>query len=477
MKTTILVIDDDPGIADSFVQLLETRGYHVVTAARADDALARYGNVELNLVITDVCMPGMNGLDALDVFRKRSPRLPVVVMTGQGSVDTAIESTKRGAFDYLLKPIDPNALLGVVEKAIEGARLMRSEVALGSSTQSEQADAMVGLGTAMQAVYKAIGRVAPTDATVLIRGESGTGKELVARAIYQHSLRAQAPLIVVNCAAIPPTLLESELFGHERGAFSGAVNRRIGRFEQANGGTIFLDEIGDLPIDLQAKLLRVLQERTFDRIGGPTVQVNVRVLAATNRDLEVSIREGIFREDLFHRLNVVTLRLPPLRERRDDIPSLVGFFVERYARELQREPVAFSAEAMKLLVEHSWLGNVRELQHFVQRLLIFCQSPVVRDVEVEAAFQAELATSSGETDWQQALVELIQMYLGCNRGDDLFERFVVETERTLLSETLRRTEGNQTLAARFLGLTRSTLQAKVTRLGLREIKPPPSEPR
>jgi len=476
MRTTILVIDDDPGITDSFVQLLESRGYTVVTAARADDALARFGDIELNLVITDVCMPGMNGLDALDAFRRRSPRLPVVVMTGQGSVDTAIESTKRGAFDYLLKPIDPTALLSVVEKAIEGARLMRSEVALGSSTQAEQADAIVGLGAAMQSVYKAIGRVAPTDATVLIRGESGTGKELVARAIYQHSLRAQAPLIVVNCAAIPPMLLESELFGHERGAFSGAVNRRIGRFEQANGGTIFLDEIGDLSIDLQAKLLRVLQEKTFDRVGGATVQVDVRVLAATNRDLEVSIREGTFREDLFHRLNVVTLRLPSLRERRDDIPSLVGFFVDRYARELQREPVEFTAEAMKVLVEYPWAGNVRQLQHFIQRLLIFCQSAVVREVEVEAAFRAEQATSPDETDWQRMLVTLIQSYLGRNRGDDLFERFVVETERTLLSETLRRTEGNQTLAARFLGLTRSTLQAKVARLGVRETKPPASEP-
>lgn len=474
MKSTILVIDDDPGIADSFRQLLATRGYTVVTASRADDALATFDDRDLSLVITDVCMPGMNGLDALDAFRKRNPRLPVVVMTGQGSVDSAIESTKRGAFDYLLKPIDPNALLQVVKKAIEGARLMRSEVELGSTNQSDQNDAIVGLGAAMQEVYKAIGRVAPTDATVLIRGESGTGKELVARAIYQHSLRAQASLIVVNCAAIPSALLESELFGHERGAFSGAVNRRVGRFEQADGGTIFLDEIGDLPVDLQAKLLRVLQERSFDRIGGPTIQVNVRLLAATNRDLEAAIRAGSFREDLYHRLNVVTLRLPTLRERRDDIPALVGYFVERYSRELQRALITFSAEAMTQLVDHSWPGNVRQLQHFVQRLSIFCQSAVVGVPEIEAAFRAEQPSANDENAWRHELSELIQSYLARNHGDDLFERFMTEAERILLTETLRRTEGNQTLAARFLGLTRSTLQAKVARLNSRDGETPPT---
>lgn len=470
MNSTILVIDDDLGITDSFVQLLSSRGHTVYTAPRADEALRRFADIDLNLVITDICMPGLSGLDALDVFRKRNPRLPVVIMTGQGSVDTAIESTKRGAFDYLLKPIEPNALLNVVEKALEGARLMRSEVALGASNATAQADAMVGLGTAMQAVYKAIGRVAPTDATVLIRGESGTGKELVARAIYQHSLRAQAPLTIVNCAAIPAALLESELFGHERGAFSGAVNRRIGRFEQADGGTIFLDEIGDLPLELQAKLLRALQEQTFERIGGPTVKVDVRVLAATNRDLESSIREGTFREDLFHRLNVVTLRLPTLSERSEDIPALVGFFAERFAHDLQREPVTFSPEAMGSIVAHAWPGNVRELQHFLQRLLIFCQSTVIRHIDIDAAFKDERSNAADESGWERGLLTLIRSYLSDHRSDELFDRFVTETEKLLLSEALRRSDGNQTLAARFLGLTRSTLQAKLSRLGLREIK-------
>jgi len=470
VTSTILVIDDDIGITDSFVQLLGSRGHMVHSASRADEALKHFAEHDLHLVITDICMPGLSGLDALDVFRKRNPRLPVVVMTGQGSVETAIESTKRGAFDYLLKPIEPKALLSVVEKALEGARLMRSEVALGASSATAQADAMIGLGTAMQAVYKAIGRVAPTDATVLIRGESGTGKELVARAIYQHSLRAQAPLIIVNCAAIPATLLESELFGHERGAFSGAVNRRIGRFEQADGGTIFLDEIGDLPIDLQAKLLRVLQEQTFERIGGQTIQVNVRVLAATNRDLESSIREGAFREDLFHRLNVVTLRLPPLRERREDFSALVGFFAERFAKDLQREPVSFSAEAMNSIVAHAWPGNVRELQHFVQRLLIFCQSTIVRDTDIDTAFKDERSNAADASGWKRELQAVIQGYLSDHRGDELFDRFVTETEKLLLTEALRRSKGNQTLAARFLDLTRSTLQAKLSRLGLRDLK-------
>lgn len=475
MKPMILIIDDDPSITASFSQLLETRGYDVRTASRADEAINSFSAVELNLVITDVCLPGMSGLDALGAFRRLYPRLPVVVMTGQGSVDTAIEATKRGAFDYLLKPIDPDALLKVVEQAVEGSRLMRSEVVLGSTTNSERADAMIGMGQAMQAVYKAIGRVAPTEATVLIRGESGTGKELVARAVYQHSLRTQRSLLVVNCGAIPATLLESELFGHERGAFSGAVTRRIGRIEQAEGGTILLDELGELPIDLQTKLLRFLQDRTYERVGGSTMQADVRVLAATNRDLESAIREGKFREDLFHRLNVVQIRLPPLRERAEDVPELVRYFTERYTRELQRNPVVFTDEALDLLVRYSWPGNVRELQHFIQRLLIFCQSAVVRDVDIQAILNREPASSVDEPGWKALLGQLVQNYFGRDRGEQSYDQFLTAVERELISEALRRTKGNQTLAARFLGLTRSTLQAKAARYGLRERPMPGSE--
>ena len=467
MNPTILVIDDDPSVTASFAQLLETRGYRVETASRTDEVLQSLSERNDDLVITDVCMPGMSGLEALDILRRHNPLLPVIVMTGQGSVNTAIEATKRGAFDYLMKPIEPETLLKVVEKAIRGSHLMKAKVSLGTSDDADGIDALVGMSPAMQTVYKAIGKVAPTEATVLIRGDTGTGKELVARAIYQHSLRAQAPLIVVNCAAIPETLLESELFGHERGAFSGAVNRRIGRFEQADGGTIFLDEIGELPLSLQAKLLRVLQEQTFDRLGGELIRVNVRVLAATNRDVESLLNSGRFREDLYHRLNVVSIRLAPLRERREDFSPLVAYFSRRYANELGRTPLTISSEAMEALQGYSWPGNVRELQHVIQRLHIFCQASVASDSEVREALEQD-AAACGEIPWQQSLETLVGTYLSRNRGEQCYEAFLQEVERQLLVEGLRRSHGNQTLAARLLGLTRSTLQAKVSRLRLRD---------
>lgn len=467
MTPQILVIDDDPSVTASFAELLRSRGYAVCTASRADEALKTQDMTALQLVVTDVCLPGMNGLDALMHFRERFPRLPVIVMTGQGSVDTAIEATKRGAFDYLLKPIEPDSLLKVVEKAVEGSRLMQSEVVLGASPVSAAAEGMVGQGPAMQAVYKAIGRVAPTDATVLIRGETGTGKELVARAMYQHSRRNQAPLIIVNCAAIPAPLLESELFGHERGAFSGALTRRIGRFEQADGGTIFLDEVGELPLDLQAKLLRILQEGSFDRVGGTSIRVDVRILSATNRDLETLLRENRFREDLFHRLNVVTIRLPSLRERIEDIPAIVEYFVARYAAELHRESVSLTPDAVAVLAEQTWPGNIRELQHFIQRLLIFCRHDVISAADVAAAVNEERTATTADGNWRTALAGLVNDYLSHNRGERSYDQFLTEVDRLILTDALQRTGNNQTLAAKFLGLTRSTLQSKLARLGLR----------
>ena len=322
---------------------LPLAGTNVVAAAGAEEAIERVKDASLDLVILDVCLPGMSGLDALARLRQAQPTLPVIVMTGQGTTDTAIEATKRGAFDYLLKPFDPAEMLRTIAKALEAARLMKVRLALNPETTLPAADAIVGRNPAMLQLYKAIGRVAPTDATVLIRGESGTGKELVARAVYQHSRRHGKPLVVVNCAAIPEALLESELFGYESGAFTGAMKRRIGKFEQADGGTLFLDEIGDMPPALQAKILRALQDRTFQRLGGnETLQADVRVICATNRDLERAIAAGGFREDLYHRVNVVTLELSPLRQRRDDIPLLVDYFLNRYARAagVEKPPLA-----------------------------------------------------------------------------------------------------------------------------------------
>ena len=331
----ILVVDDERNVLLGFEEVLRPEGHEVITSTHAQEALEHIEAEEFDLVILDIRMPGMSGLDALKRIKQGHPKLPVIIMTGEGTMETAIEATKCGAFDYHLKPFEPADMIRTIEKALQCTRLMKGQVALGRQNAAA-GDAIIGQSLPMQEVYKAIGRVAQTDATVLIRGESGTGKELVARAVYQHSLRSEAPLSVVNCVAIPETLLESELFGYEKGAFTGATARRIGKFEQASGGTIFLDEIGDMPLSIQAKILRVLQEKEFERLGGnQTIRVDVRVLTATNRDLEIAISEGAFREDLFYRLNVVTIQVPPLRERREDIPTLVDYFLERSARELE----------------------------------------------------------------------------------------------------------------------------------------------
>ena len=312
--------------------------------------------------------------------------------------------------------------------------------------------------------------MAPTDATVLIRGESGTGKELVARAVYQHSLRCQAPLTVVNCAAIPETLLESELFGYEAGAFTGAMTRRIGKFQQADGGTLFLDEIGDIPLLVQAKILRLLQEQTFERLGSnETIQVNVRVLCATNRNLEHAIAERIFREDLYHRLNVVTLQLPPLRERREDIPPLVDYFLNRFARGLRLEKPPLSQEALDALAKYSWPGNVRELEHVVQRLMIFTGGYTIQagdlPLAVTANSQGPPGSQAGSWTDEQYLA-LARAYLDCHGGERAHEVLMEKMERTLIIEALRRCDGNQTRAARLLGLPRPTLHLKMQKHGL-----------
>ena len=313
-------------------------------------------------------------------------------MTGQGTTETAIEATKHGAFDYQLKPFEPMEMLQTIAKALESARLMNERVAVDPETPSAAADAIVGRSSGMQQVYKSIGRVAQTNATVLIRGESGTGKELVARAIYQHSLRSQSPMLVVNCAAIPETLLESELFGYEAGAFTGAIGRRIGRFEQADGGTMFLDEIGDIPLAVQAKILRLLQEMSFQRLGGnQTIHVDVRVLCATHRDLEQAIAAGTFREDLYHRLNVVTIRVPPLRERPEDIPELVDYFLNRYCRELNIDKPPVTSEVIEQLQNYAWPGNVRQLQHLIERVLIFTRGYSLQADDIRLALEQEIA--------------------------------------------------------------------------------------
>ncbi|HLD47105.1 MAG TPA: sigma-54 dependent transcriptional regulator, partial [Desulfobaccales bacterium] len=315
----ILIVDDDAQLRQSFEKLLNAEGHTVKTASSGEAAITQVKAAVPDLVIMDVRMPGMSGLEAFRAIHEIEPKLPVIIMTAFGTTDTAIEATKLGAFEYVLKPPEIPDILALISQALEAGRFMRSRVELDVAPDTTAADAIIGKSKPMQEVYKAIGRVAPTDATVLIRGDSGTGKELVARALDQHSLRSAKPFLIINCVAIPETLLESELFGYEKGAFTGAVNRRVGKFEQAHGGTVFLDEIGDMPFSIQSKILRLLQERSIERLGGrEPIPVDVRIIAATNRDLEAALAQGRFREDLYYRLKVVTLWLPPLKERAED---------------------------------------------------------------------------------------------------------------------------------------------------------------
>ena len=369
----ILVVDDDPSVLAAFEQVLVEQDYEVTTASRGAAALEFLEVGQPDLIVMDIRMPGLSGLETFARIRKTHPKLPVIIMTGFATMETAIEAMQLGAFDYHVKPLNPEEILRSIDSALECVRLMARQVRLDSEqTPSPEEDAIIGQSRAMQEVYKAVGRVAATDAAVLIRGETGTGKELVARAIYHHSLRANAPLVVLNCAAIPEPLLESELFGHERGAFTGADNRRIGKLEQGNGGTLFLDEIGDMPLGTQAKLLRVLQDKSFERVGGgETMRVDLRILAATNRDLENAIAKGQFRQDLYHRLKVFCIEIGPLRERMEDVPRLAAYFLDKFSRELSIERPLLAPEAVELLCRHTWPGNVRELEHCIHRVLIF----------------------------------------------------------------------------------------------------------
>lgn len=466
----ILVVDDERTVVAAFQQILTDRGHEVATASRGDETLECVERDPPELVVMDVCMPGMNGLEALRRIKSLHPQLPVIIMTGRGTMETAIEATKTGAFDYHLKPLDPAEILRTIERALESYRLARQPVVFDADVLSSAADAMIGQGPAMQEVYKAIGRVAHTDATVLVRGESGTGKELAARAIYQHSSRSQAPLMIVNCAAIPETLLESELFGHEQGAFTGAQSRRIGKFQQAHGGTIFLDEIGDIPLSIQAKILRVLQEKNFERLGSnDTIRVDVRVIAATNRDLERAIASGEFREDLYHRLNVVTIRLPPLRQRREDIPRLAEYFLTKLAEDLKVAKPVVSEDAMDLLRNYPWPGNVREFSHTLQRAMIFTHGYPIQAADLSTVLQQhpEEIRQADTLREEDALCMLVARYLASRGGEGAHERLLAMVEKALLSEALRKTQGNQTHAARLLGLARPTLHAKMQKYGLR----------
>lgn len=462
----VLLIEDDADLAANLRDVLTEEGFCVSVCPRGDEGLRHATNQDCDVVLTDLRLPGLGGLELIRELHATQPRLPVVLMTAHGTIETAIEATKLGAYDYLQKPFEMPELIGLLHRAAEAGRLMREPVALDARSPRSRT-ALVGASRVMQHVCKEIGRVAAKPVTVLIRGETGTGKELIARAIYQHSHRAQAPFIAINCAAVPETLLESELFGHERGAFTGALQRRIGRFEQANRGTLFFDEIGDLPSNTQVKLLRVLQQQSFERVGGTeTISVDVRVLAATHCDLERMIRDGKFREDLFHRLNVVSVQLPPLRERREDIPLLVQHFLWQYAEEFGVEPAAIHPDGLARLQAEPWPGNIRELQNVVRRLLLAARGLAIDADAVRRTLAGRNLESAPPTDslagWVGSLLARAQ------RGelDDAHAQVMAEAERELVTQAILLARGNQAQAARWLGLSRFTLREKLKQLGL-----------
>ena len=465
----ILIVDDDAQLRQSFEKLLNAEGHTVKTASSGEAAIALVQAAAPDLVIMDVRMPGMNGLDAFRAIHEIEPKLPVIIMTAFGTTDTAIEATKLGAFEYVLKPPEIPDILALISQALEAGRFMRSRVELDVAPDTTAADAIIGKSKPMQEVYKAIGRVAPTDATVLIRGDSGTGKELVARAIYQHSLRSAKPFLIINCVAIPETLLESELFGYEKGAFTGAVNRRVGKFEQAHGGTVFLDEIGDMPFSIQSKILRLLQERSIERLGGrEPIPVDVRIIAATNRDLEAALAQGRFREDLYYRLKVVTLWLPPLKERTSDITLLADYFLARFAKEMGLGNPGTTAEAKLLLQNCPWPGNVRELANAMQKALIFSRGYPIDPDDVSRAIGGESqAKEAGDQETDEIVRQWVRQTLAAGEGKDVFDTCMDHFASLIISEALDLTGGNRSRAAKLLGISRPTLLSKIDKYRLK----------
>jgi two-component system, NtrC family, nitrogen regulation response regulator GlnG len=465
MPRTLLVIDDEESVRYSFRRIFGKEGMNVLTARTAAEGLDLVRQQRPDVVVLDIQLPDRSGLEVFHDIYDLDPKRPIIFITAHGTADTAIEAMKGGAFDYLVKPLDVERLGQLIERAFEAARLMHVPAVLPAE---DRADRILGRTHAMQEMSKLIGRVAPQDLNVLILGESGSGKELVARALYSHSRRADKPFLAINCAAIPETLLESELFGHEEGAFTGAVRRRVGKFEQCDDGTLFLDEIGDMAPAVQAKMLRVLQEQRFQPLGGTrSVTTDVRVIAATNHDLERDVAEGRFRKDLYYRLKVISIHVPPLRERREDIPELAHHFLFAFNREMSREFHGFEPEALALLQHYDWPGNVRELQGAIKEAMLRSTGHLILAEFLPEAIRhphvtpAPAASSNALPDIQTLVKELLD-----HGTKDVYAQVVRAVERVLLSQVLRRTNYHQGQASDMLGLNRSTLRYKLRELGI-----------
>ena len=466
----ILIADDEDSIRLVLRQALETAGHSVDDVANGDAAFEALAGGGYDLAFLDIRMPGATGLELLDRLRTLGSETAVVIITAQGSMENAVEAMKLGALDYLAKPFSLAEAAALAQKALHTRALelevqeLRREVSRGLSPGGDQ---LVGRSGALLEVFKTVGKVAASNVTVLVTGESGTGKEMVARAIHGASPRAEAPFVAVNAAAIPQELLESELFGHERGAFTGAVESRLGRFREANGGTLFLDEIGDMPLSLQAKLLRVLQSGEVTPVGGkqPDI-VDVRILAATHRDIELEVREGRFREDLFYRLRVVPIHLPPLRERTDDIRPLAEYFTQRYGGELSQAPVALTDAALEELAHYEWPGNVRELENAIKRALVMGSGSVLAAEDFDFLGHQATASAPDGTRFSELIREQTLETLASSGPDEVYHQMMERVERPLLEAVLQHTRGNQLRAASLLGINRNTLRKKIVELAI-----------
>ncbi len=460
----VWIIDDDRSIRWVLEKTLARSDINFTSFTSADEALAALLHDTPQVVISDIRMPGSSGLDFLQKIRERIPSLPVIIMTAYSDLESAVSALQGGAFEYLPKPFDVDQAVILIRRALEQS--LRTD-APAEEQSAVLAPAILGQAPAMQEVFRAIGRLAHSHATVIINGESGTGKELVAHALHRHSPRANEPFIAINTAAIPKELLESELFGHERGAFTGAATTRHGRFEQAEGGTLFLDEIGDMPADLQTRLLRVLSDRNYYRVGGhQPIKTNVRIIAATHQNLDERVKEGLFREDLFHRLNVIRLRLPPLRERREDIPLLAKYFLQTKAGELAVEQKSFSEDTLNYLATQNFPGNVRQLENLCHWLTVMTPSQQIEIADLPLEWrEASAVTDAAPDDWRYELGQQVAHAL--QRGDqNILGSLNQQFERTLIIQALKHTDGRRIEAATLLGMGRNTMTRKIQEFGL-----------
>jgi two-component system nitrogen regulation response regulator GlnG len=474
--TNLLVIDDDDLILETIEMTFPDD--QVIKCATAQHGIDEFLESTPDVVLCDIRLPDMSGMEAFEKLHRIDAKVPIILMTGRGTAQTAIEAMQRGAFEYILKPLDPDTLIPLIENAADTSRMTRvravvPDVRLDEIPADGESDLLIGSCDAMQEVYRSIGRVASQNVTALILGESGTGKEVIARAIFQYSERAAGRFLAINCAAIPENLLESELFGHEKGSFTGAERKKVGKFELCNDGTLFLDEIGDMTPLMQTKILRVLQDQTFERVGGTeTIRTNARIIAATNRNLEQAIDDKQFRSDLYYRLNVYTINLPPLRERGEDIALLANYFLRRFAKELDKEVTGFAAESLALINAYPWPGNVRELQSAIKHSLLEATGPVIvpaylpdvlRNHQPTSTSASDAAVASAARGFDFAAMTRERLAAG---SEDIHRELISIAEKEIFAEVLKQTDGNLTQAAKRLGITRTTLRARIESLSM-----------